>query len=115
MCQPSRKVRVRVEHTVEYTDPIEIASGERVSVGREDDEFPGWKWCNALTVAKAGSQPRCCQTKERKQSFYEITQRENLRRTLARKLLWKSIDHRYDTSADRGLNATPTNSSWTFT
>ena len=48
MCEPSRKVRVRVEHTVEYTNPIEITSGERVSVGREDDEFPGWKWCKAL-------------------------------------------------------------------
>ena len=28
-------------------DPIEIAPGEKVSVGHEDDEFPGWKWCKA--------------------------------------------------------------------
>jgi uncharacterized protein YgiM (DUF1202 family) len=43
----SYRVRVKVEHKVEYSDPIEIASGEKVSVGREDDEYPGWKWCKA--------------------------------------------------------------------
>jgi uncharacterized protein YgiM (DUF1202 family) len=47
MCEPRRKVRIRLEHTVEYSDPIEIASGEKVSVIREDDEYPGWKWCKA--------------------------------------------------------------------
>jgi SH3-like domain-containing protein len=47
MRQPQPKVHVRLEHRVEYSDPIQIASGERVSVGHEDDEFPGWKWCKA--------------------------------------------------------------------
>jgi SH3-like domain-containing protein len=42
---PNRKVRVKLEHTVEYPDPIETVSCEKVSVGREDNEFPGWKWC----------------------------------------------------------------------
>lgn len=45
--QPSRKVRIRREYQIEYPDPIQIAAGERVSVGREDNEFPGWKWCRA--------------------------------------------------------------------
>ena len=43
--RPYRKVRVKLEHRVEYPDPIEITSGGKVNVGREDDEFPGWKWC----------------------------------------------------------------------
>ncbi len=42
-----RKVRVRSEYTVEYSDPLRVARGEAVTVGREDDEFPGWKWCRA--------------------------------------------------------------------
>jgi uncharacterized protein YgiM (DUF1202 family) len=33
-------------------DPIEIAPGEKVSVGHEDDEFPGWKWCKARDGCK---------------------------------------------------------------
>src|SRR5438552_1690007 len=45
--EPGRKVRVRLEHRVEYADPLQVAAGEKLSVGREDDEFPGWKWCKA--------------------------------------------------------------------
>lgn len=41
------KVRISTEYKVEYSDPIQVASGERVNVGREDDAFPGWKWCKA--------------------------------------------------------------------
>jgi SH3-like domain-containing protein len=44
---PGSKVRIRVEYKVEYADPIQVVSGERVSVGGEDDEFAGWKWCKA--------------------------------------------------------------------
>jgi hypothetical protein len=47
MRQPHHKVHVNHEYRVQYTEPIQIASGERVSVGHEDDEFPGWKWCKA--------------------------------------------------------------------
>jgi SH3-like domain-containing protein len=42
-----RQVRILVEHKIEYADPICVTAGERVSVGREDDEFPGWRWCKA--------------------------------------------------------------------
>src|SRR5438093_13301542 len=42
---PQRKVRIKIEHRIEYPDPLRVAAGERVNVGREDAEFPGWKWC----------------------------------------------------------------------
>ncbi len=32
---------------MEYPNPIRVAAGARVRVGREDAEFPGWKWCEA--------------------------------------------------------------------
>ncbi|MFZ0885720.1 MAG: SH3 domain-containing protein [Candidatus Acidiferrales bacterium] len=42
-----RQVRIQLEHKIEYADPIGVTAGERVRVGREDDQFPGWKWCKA--------------------------------------------------------------------
>src|SRR5207237_267242 len=42
-----RKVRIKIEHRIEYPDPLRVAAGERVNVGHEDAEFPGWKWCKA--------------------------------------------------------------------
>jgi uncharacterized protein YgiM (DUF1202 family) len=44
---PHRKVRIRLEHRIEYRDPILVEAGETVNVGREDAEFPGWKLCKA--------------------------------------------------------------------
>src|SRR5207248_4803675 len=44
---PQRKVRIKIEHRIEYPDPLRVAAGERVNVGHEDAEFPGWKWCKA--------------------------------------------------------------------
>src|SRR5207245_4208060 len=44
---PHRKVRIKIEHRIEYPDPLRVAAGERVNVGHEDAEFPGWKWCKA--------------------------------------------------------------------
>ncbi len=41
------KVWVTKEYRVEYPNPIRVAAGARVRVGREDAEFPGWKWCEA--------------------------------------------------------------------
>ena len=45
--EPQRKVRIKREYKVEYPNPIQVAAGDKVSVGREDDEYPGWKWCHA--------------------------------------------------------------------
>jgi hypothetical protein len=42
------KARITTEYRVEYESPIEVAAGERVRLGREDSEFLGWKWCEAL-------------------------------------------------------------------
>ncbi|HEV2730234.1 MAG TPA: SH3 domain-containing protein [Terriglobales bacterium] len=47
MHTPHRKVRIKLEHKIEYPDPIRVEAGETVNVGREDAEFPGWKWCKA--------------------------------------------------------------------
>jgi SH3-like domain-containing protein len=42
------KVRVRLEHKVEYENPIQVTAGETVQVGRADDDYPGWIWCRAV-------------------------------------------------------------------
>jgi uncharacterized protein YgiM (DUF1202 family) len=47
MEEPKRKVRIKLEHRVEYPNPIQVTAGEKVRIGREDDEYPGWKWCQA--------------------------------------------------------------------
>jgi len=47
MPEQGGKVRVRLEYRSEYPDPLQVASRETVRVGREGDEFPGWKWCKA--------------------------------------------------------------------
>jgi uncharacterized protein YgiM (DUF1202 family) len=46
--QPIRPiVRVKRARAIQYSDPLAVAAGEKVIVGREDNEFPGWKWCKA--------------------------------------------------------------------
>jgi len=32
---------------VHYPDPIRGAAGDRLTLGRRDDEFPGWVWATA--------------------------------------------------------------------
>jgi uncharacterized protein YgiM (DUF1202 family) len=41
------KVRIIAAYEPEYLNPIEVAAGETIQVGDEDQEFPGWKWCRA--------------------------------------------------------------------
>lgn len=43
-----RSARIIREYRIQYTDPLCVEAGENVSVGREDNEFPGWKWCKEL-------------------------------------------------------------------
>ncbi|CUS04703.2 SH3 domain protein [Candidatus Promineifilum breve] len=33
--------------SVHYPDPIRGAAGDRLTLGRRDDEFPGWVWATA--------------------------------------------------------------------
>jgi SH3-like domain-containing protein len=40
-------MRVVRDHEPIYPDPIVLRPGDRVRLGREDDEFPGWVWCTA--------------------------------------------------------------------
>lgn len=43
-------------HKSNYPDPISFESGERVTLGRTDDEYPGWIW-TSLTSGNAGWAP----------------------------------------------------------
>jgi SH3-like domain-containing protein len=43
----ARRVRVHTTYEPQYPNPICVAAGESVRVGREDADFPGWKWCRA--------------------------------------------------------------------
>jgi len=45
----SQRARIIREYTPQYPHPLYVVSGESVSVGREDNEFPGWKWCRAAS------------------------------------------------------------------
>jgi len=47
MNKSGHRVRIKLEYKVQYADPLQVVAGETVTVGREDDEFPGWKWCKA--------------------------------------------------------------------
>jgi hypothetical protein len=52
MCEPSDKPKeVRYQATkawiVTYPDPIRGAAGDRLALGRRDDEYPGWVWATA--------------------------------------------------------------------
>lgn len=37
--------RVTREYTAQYPDPITVQAGDRVLVGADDPEHPGWRWC----------------------------------------------------------------------
>ena len=38
-------VQVLRSYTPQYSDPITARAGDRVLVGADDPEFPGWLWC----------------------------------------------------------------------
>jgi SH3-like domain-containing protein len=38
-------VRVTADYRPVYDDPIQLLAGDALSVGGEDEEFPGWRWC----------------------------------------------------------------------
>ena len=35
------------DYVAQYPDPITVRAGETVAVGKDDPEFPGWRWCTA--------------------------------------------------------------------
>ena len=42
-----QRARILREYTPQYADPLCVAAGEKLAVGPEDAEFPGWRWCRA--------------------------------------------------------------------
>ena len=40
-------VRIEREYNPQYPNPIQVSAGDSVTVGLEDGEYPGWKWCQA--------------------------------------------------------------------
>ena len=38
-------MRIVQEYAAQYPDPISVHAGDRVRVGADDPEFPGWRWC----------------------------------------------------------------------
>jgi SH3-like domain-containing protein len=38
-------VRVVRDYSAQYPDPITVRAGDRVAVGADDPQFPGWRWC----------------------------------------------------------------------
>lgn len=41
------RARIRQQYQSEYPNPIQVKAGERVEVGEEDEDWPGWRWCRA--------------------------------------------------------------------
>lgn len=42
-------LEVTKAHAATYPDPIRFREGEAVEVGRMDEEFPGWFWCDVAS------------------------------------------------------------------
>jgi hypothetical protein len=41
----SRTVRVVTAHVPRAGEPLKLRAGDEVRVGRRDEEFPAWTWC----------------------------------------------------------------------
>lgn len=37
--------RIAQDYSTQYPNPITVRVGDRVEVGRDDPEYPGWRWC----------------------------------------------------------------------
>jgi len=42
-----KTVHVRRGYQIRYSDPITVRAGESLTVGKVDDDSPGWRWCEA--------------------------------------------------------------------
>lgn len=45
MIDPPVPARAIAGWTVMYPDPVDVRAGETVTLGDEDQEWPGWIWC----------------------------------------------------------------------
>lgn len=41
----ARRVRVTTSHSARAGVPLRLTAGQEVTVGRRDDEWPAWVWC----------------------------------------------------------------------
>lgn len=57
MTLPSMPARVVKPYTAQYPDPIELRTGNPVSLGKRDPEFPGWIWATSSISGKSGWVP----------------------------------------------------------
>jgi uncharacterized protein YgiM (DUF1202 family) len=44
---------VTAAHRTKYPNPIRFKAGEKVRVGKRDDEYPGWIWTTVASGASA--------------------------------------------------------------
>jgi len=42
---------------VRYPDPVELVAGDRVTLGKQDSEYPGWIWATSTRTGKSGWVP----------------------------------------------------------
>jgi Variant SH3 domain/SH3 domain len=43
--RPGTTARASADYKTMHIDPITISAGEELTLGRRDDEWPGWIWC----------------------------------------------------------------------
>ncbi len=53
MSNDTKQAHVVEAYTSAYPDPLVLAKGDPVTVGRNDDEWPGFVWCTD-TTGKSG-------------------------------------------------------------
>src|SRR5438876_12185104 len=84
---PQRKVRIKIEHRIEYPDPLRVAAGESGLMldTRTPSSLVG-NGARRLTVAKAGFRSSCSQMREQKRPSCRIIQRVSSRSAPERKL-----------------------------
>jgi hypothetical protein len=61
-------MRVVREYTAQYPDPITVREGDRVHVGADDPEYPGWWWCTGPD-GRAGWVPEQLLRREGREGF----------------------------------------------
>ncbi|MEM7734830.1 MAG: SH3 domain-containing protein [Deinococcota bacterium] len=64
-------VKVIQQHTSDYQNPISFKRLERVWVGQQDDEFPGWYWTTTADGNQGWAPEQLLQLKRSKTSMDE--------------------------------------------
>jgi hypothetical protein len=49
--------RVLKAYRTQYPDPIQLARGDKVSLGKRDSDYPGWVWATSSVSGKSGWVP----------------------------------------------------------